>query len=212
MKNQKGFSAVAVLLIVVVVGLISGVGWYVYKSQNKPKDTQQTADSNKTATENKEEVQDPDQYTPPEGWKKYSDKENTISFYYPASWDSWNNHKFNIDKVAVEGKLYVQGGQGSYHYFNFKENKWYQHESDYNGTKSSPSNLEIAESTQTKYPAGFMRSGEGGGIWYFLLITDGKSSYQVVLPTISEENGPEERIREEADAIKEIIKSIRFYE
>ncbi len=35
MKNQKGFSAVEVLLILIVVGLLGFGGWYVYKSHHK---------------------------------------------------------------------------------------------------------------------------------------------------------------------------------
>ncbi len=35
-KNQKGFSIGQVLLVVLVLGLIGGVGYYVYQRQNKP--------------------------------------------------------------------------------------------------------------------------------------------------------------------------------
>ena len=35
MKNQKGFSVVEGLLILVIVGLIGFVGWYVWQSKNK---------------------------------------------------------------------------------------------------------------------------------------------------------------------------------
>ncbi len=34
-NNQKGFSVGQVLLVVVVLGLIGGVGYYVYQRQNK---------------------------------------------------------------------------------------------------------------------------------------------------------------------------------
>lgn len=32
-RNQKGFSVVEVLLVLIVVGLIGGIGWYVYSKQ-----------------------------------------------------------------------------------------------------------------------------------------------------------------------------------
>ncbi len=34
-KNQNGFSAVGILLVVVVLGLIGGTGWYVWQKQDK---------------------------------------------------------------------------------------------------------------------------------------------------------------------------------
>lgn len=41
-SNQKGFGAVEGLLTLVILGLIGGVGYYVY-SANKPDNSQQTA-------------------------------------------------------------------------------------------------------------------------------------------------------------------------
>lgn len=40
-KNQRGFSTIETVLIVVIVGVIGGVGWFVYNSQKK---TSQTLD------------------------------------------------------------------------------------------------------------------------------------------------------------------------
>ena len=37
MKNQKGFSAVEGFLILVIVTMIGGVGWYVWKSNQDAK-------------------------------------------------------------------------------------------------------------------------------------------------------------------------------
>lgn len=34
-KNQKGFAPVEVLLVLIVIGLIGGIGWYVYGKQQK---------------------------------------------------------------------------------------------------------------------------------------------------------------------------------
>lgn len=42
-KNQKGFSLVEVLLVVVVVGLIGGIGWYVYQQRKTDEPKQQAA-------------------------------------------------------------------------------------------------------------------------------------------------------------------------
>lgn len=44
LRNQKGFSAVEVLLVVIVIGLISGIGWYV--RQQREDDTSKQAITN----------------------------------------------------------------------------------------------------------------------------------------------------------------------
>lgn len=82
--NQKGFSVVEVLLIVLVVGLLGAVGWLVYDRQQnqnekatQPAATQApTTSSTEQATEAKE-----DSYA---GWKSYEN--GAISFKYPAEW------------------------------------------------------------------------------------------------------------------------------
>jgi hypothetical protein len=38
-KKQSGFSAVAALLVVVLIGIIGGTGWYVVNANNKANDT-----------------------------------------------------------------------------------------------------------------------------------------------------------------------------
>jgi len=47
--NQKGFSGVEALLIVVIVAIIGGVGYYVYQSQQETKKSQDNA--NKSSQE-----------------------------------------------------------------------------------------------------------------------------------------------------------------
>lgn len=70
--NQKGFSAIEVVLGVVIIGIIVMVGWYVASAGNDP-------------------VAAPDQKTVPAaeadetaGWKTYS--RYGISFKYPGDW------------------------------------------------------------------------------------------------------------------------------
>jgi predicted negative regulator of RcsB-dependent stress response len=43
-KNQKGFSAIEGLLIFIIVGIIAGVGWYVWDSNKKTNDILNSAD------------------------------------------------------------------------------------------------------------------------------------------------------------------------
>jgi len=49
-KNQKGFSGVEVILIVVIVALIGVVGWLIYKDNNKTKTTNIATTSSNSST------------------------------------------------------------------------------------------------------------------------------------------------------------------
>lgn len=53
-KNQKGFSAVEILISVVVIGLIGAVGWLVYDRQSASKDT----DNDQTTTTQEEKSEE----------------------------------------------------------------------------------------------------------------------------------------------------------
>lgn len=86
--NQKGFSIVEILVVIVVVGLLGTVGWLVYdrqKSKTDNKDTSaQTSQQQDKQERPKEVVQ---QENIPEGWKKY-DSNSHFSFIYPTEWEA----------------------------------------------------------------------------------------------------------------------------
>ncbi len=46
--NQKGFSVVETLIVIIVVGLIGGAGWYVWQSKNKKPDSANTSQTTQT--------------------------------------------------------------------------------------------------------------------------------------------------------------------
>lgn len=81
--NQKGFSVVEILIVVVVVGLIGGAGWYVTKARNntvkdsaKTSDTQTQQGSDNTASTQKND----------ESLTKYTNSKLDISFNHPKEW------------------------------------------------------------------------------------------------------------------------------
>ncbi len=79
--NQKGFSAVEVVIVVVVLGLIGGLGWYIkeHRTDKKTQSTTQTSSNSPTSAPQASK-------DPYEGWKTYSDDPNGITFKYPADW------------------------------------------------------------------------------------------------------------------------------
>lgn len=74
MIKQKGFSAIEVIIIVVVIGLIGFGGWWVYQANNKP----QTSDSttNNQGQSNEESA----------NLTQYSNTDLGIAFAYPKEW------------------------------------------------------------------------------------------------------------------------------
>jgi hypothetical protein len=90
-KNQSGFSIVEGLLILVIVGILGGTGWYVWNSNKKANDLLNSADksSNVTATPNKKKVDTKD--NKPVDTKTFTDKTTNVSFSYPDGWDIVNN-------------------------------------------------------------------------------------------------------------------------
>jgi hypothetical protein len=83
--NQAGFSAGAIIAIVLVIFVIGGVGVVVFKKSNSK---QATTDN--PATEAKQNVPDdtPGQQSEAAyaGWKQYSNAKYGFSFYYPENW------------------------------------------------------------------------------------------------------------------------------
>ena len=53
MKKQSGFTLIEGLLILVIVGLLGGTGWYVWNAHNKANDTLTNADAANSSTARK---------------------------------------------------------------------------------------------------------------------------------------------------------------
>lgn len=84
MNNHKGFSLVEGLLILVIVGLLGGAGWYVWNAKHKTDKNFNNADSASSSTFLY--ASRPNEDIAPDGWKYYADEAGDFSFYYPPSW------------------------------------------------------------------------------------------------------------------------------
>ena len=76
--NIKGFTHLEVLLVIVVIALIGGAAFYVWKENDKKKDTptsQATKDSSAKTSQTTEQ-----------GLKEYKNTEHGFSFQYPQDW------------------------------------------------------------------------------------------------------------------------------
>jgi hypothetical protein len=89
MKNQKGFSATVLLLVLVTIGVIGGVGWYVYTSKYTSTKALDNASKENTpvVTNTQKQTQE---YKVPEGFSVYENKESGFKFAYPNAYGSFS--------------------------------------------------------------------------------------------------------------------------
>jgi len=80
-KEQNGFSAVEIIMILVIVGLLAGVGWYVYKTRHST----QTTSTNAQSAANKSSAPTEIALT-----KSYTDPVFNYTFKYPTDWKVTN--------------------------------------------------------------------------------------------------------------------------
>lgn len=138
MKSQKGFSVIEGLLILVIVGLLGGTGWYVWDSKKNSDKSLNTAAQTeiKTGAGTKTGQKDPTA-----DWTAYSNKPGEYSLKYPSTWFRPNNEEFctpellmlgptvdSTGKCASEafGQISVTSVPGDYRTVNNFEDKYYK--------------------------------------------------------------------------------------
>ena len=86
--NSKGFGAIEALLIVVIVGVIGGSGYYVYTSQKKTNTALDNAakSQDEPIKNTKAPTKTAQTADPYEGWKTYGNAKYGISYKYPKIW------------------------------------------------------------------------------------------------------------------------------
>lgn len=83
-KNQKGFSTVEPILIIVIIALIGVVGWLVYKNHHKTTTVSTTnTSSSKPVTSTKLSTQPTNPYA---GWQSFCSSYGDLCLKYPTSW------------------------------------------------------------------------------------------------------------------------------
>ncbi len=108
--NQKGFSAVEILLVVLVVGLISAVGYLVYMNRHPKTATNSVTTASTVANTTK--TSEKPAVDPYEGWQAYSAR--GFSVKYPPKWTNIDLLGDRADLSAVvfgTHTVMAQGGE-----------------------------------------------------------------------------------------------------
>lgn len=110
-SNQKGFSAVEIFLVIVIVGLLGAVGWFVY-DRNNNKSTEITPTTS-SATEQKEIVKETTETTNPyEGWKTGSFKYTKLSYKLPPNWQDISDNTIFQDGDTKYEEVKIKATDG----------------------------------------------------------------------------------------------------
>jgi type II secretory pathway pseudopilin PulG len=217
-KNHKGFSVVEVLLLVIIIGIISLVGWYVWQAKQKKNTSVQNPYpvsnvQDDTSSANGEAVtQQPKEYPKETGTNvskvpgKYQNSVTGLTFDYPSDWDA---KKISVFKTGVTERI-IGNHIGPYSpqlEFKKAENKWYGVDED--GKLYVPSSEYVTVTTipASTYPALLGLEGEGGGYGYYVAFTDGTSLYLIEMPTLLVET---ENLDTQKQAMPALMASIKL--
>jgi cytoskeletal protein RodZ len=130
-KNQSGFSAIAALLILVIVGIVGGTGWYVMQANKSTDDTLSKSGLGVVAKTSKNNSPAPEpQSDLTVNWTPYSSTSQKFSVKYPQNWGKgldtcythlvlWANtqlipngcHSENLNQISVSA---MDGDQRAY--------------------------------------------------------------------------------------------------
>jgi hypothetical protein len=85
-KNQKGFTAVEGLLIILILVVIGAVGYMVYRNDHKTK-TASVSSTSLTTSSSKKSSATTKSANPYAGWQTYHSKLGDFTIQYPANWN-----------------------------------------------------------------------------------------------------------------------------
>ncbi len=127
--NSKGFSAVEGLLILIIVGMIAGVGWYVWHSKNVANSSYNNAASTSTTTNTSNKQSDSKyqsklypslSFTVPDGWKVNEPTKYDESTWGPGSADSKITITKGSSKLTLDFSTLRATGFEGYSCYNYK--------------------------------------------------------------------------------------------
>jgi hypothetical protein len=218
-KSQDGFSAVEVLLLLVIVGIIGGVGYFVMNSQKKTNTTLE--DTSKSQGEVQKAEKKETKVDPTTKWLKYISQNGKYSASIPDGWELLtmkgedNIHAWNMTNITYsEGKsakvdvLDGGGRDGSSIAFHliYNTDTHFEKNTDLKKVKTytNANQVSVTKSTRTQTSApdeNGMDIPKGTTEYVYLLTTGGKK-ITIVHDVLSGETDQTQRIEQLIDTLK----------
>ncbi len=110
-KNGAGFSIIEILLIVIVVGLLGFIGWYVYSQNNKANNSLKNTDSaskTKPIPQQNSEAQTAKPIDETQNWKSYT--RYGITLKYPTDWGLKANDNTQSTSTTLTSPEFTDDG------------------------------------------------------------------------------------------------------
>lgn len=167
--NQKGFSVVEILIVIVVVGLLGTVGWLVYDRQKGKTDNQQTSKTTTTPAKAAQATETPNQpqvsYLTVKEWgvKIPQTPTGNVISYQISAYDKNTADFVSSEQKALGGSC---GTFGSARYHVFQVENGYKSSDDVLQNKlnyAAENNLVIKSNNKSYYILGDMSGGDCTG-------------------------------------------------
>jgi hypothetical protein len=153
-RNQKGFSAVEALLIVIIVGMLGGVGYYVWHSQKQVDNTYSQTANSSAAPKLKEKI-----ITIPE-WGVKATIATNLTLQYKIEEGNSSFAKFSSKELKSSGP-YCGDGTGNY---GGGIERYLQNEEVHTGSDGAGTGLSAADYAKTLKANEY---GHVGAYYYF---------------------------------------------
>jgi type II secretory pathway pseudopilin PulG len=102
-KLENGFSVVEALLIVIIVGMLGSVGWYVWHANSQTnKDLDSAVKSSNNSADATKKSQDNKKVSMYAGWKTYCDPLKVGCIKYPSNWTVKEEVDANAQKPNIK--------------------------------------------------------------------------------------------------------------
>lgn len=106
-NNQKGFSTVELVLVLIIVGLVGFIGWYVWDTK-KDTDNESSTTQTSTSTASNGNLS-----------KTYTDAKDGTKFSYPEDWKLDIEKQDDLQPGSVSGTLTSPSGKVELAYANY---------------------------------------------------------------------------------------------
>ncbi|MCA9344708.1 hypothetical protein KC946_02635 [Candidatus Saccharibacteria bacterium] len=100
-NNQKGFGILGGLLVLVIIGVLGGVGWYVWN--NRGEDSSTSTENTVSQTSSETDTEPAPEADPTESWVKYTSEVGKFSIKYPSDWSTASNPELCSPNIFLLG-------------------------------------------------------------------------------------------------------------